>query len=135
MKENYAWHLLVQALLAGSAAFAILGHFTEAFPAELTNATRWLLLAGVLGQFLCLTMEDEMAPAGREAEFARATALIHHGPFRRAHLVAGLVGILAPFLILLMAPAALPVAAALALVGLAIEEDVFVRAGQALPIS
>ena len=46
-----------------------------------------------------------------------------------------LVGLVLPFLILLMLPALLPVAAVLALVGLFIEEEIFVRAGQALPIS
>tara|TARA_R110002126_G_scaffold6119_18_gene32328 strand:+ start:15634 stop:17184 length:1551 start_codon:yes stop_codon:yes gene_type:complete len=134
MKRGYATHLLFQALLAGSAAFVLLSMFVDVTPA-VALASRCLLAAGLLGQFICGVIEHEMAPTGREVEFARASRLVSHGPYQRAHLTAVLVGLVVPFLILLMLPALLPVAAVLALVGLFIEEEIFVRAGQALPIS
>ena len=63
------------------------------------------------------------------------------GPFAARHRWGGVVfGVMVPILMLILAPTVtadvlVPIAAALALIGLWIEEDIFVRAGQALPIS
>ena len=77
-----------------------------------------------------------MVPKGREEEYARAARLLSHGPYARMHWGVGVaLGILLPLAILAGSPPLLPVAAILALGGLLVEEDLFVRAGQALPIS
>ena len=66
-----------------------------------------------------------------------ACRLLTHGPFAGRHWGVGVVvGIVLPLpLLALGSPLALLAAATTALVGLWFEEDVLVRAGQALPIS
>ena len=78
-----------------------------------------------------------ISPPKREAEYARAVRLLSHGPYARRHWGAGVaLGVLVPLLALLAGGAILlPGAAALAPIGLWVEEDLLVRAGQALPIS
>ena len=79
-----------------------------------------------------------LAPAGREAEYARIALWIEHGPFARRRWGLGLMaGLLLPLgtLGLGLDPAVWAVGAVLALIGLYNEEDLLVRAGQALPIS
>ena len=64
--------------------------------------------------------------------------LIHHGPFAQRHLWLGkVVGILIPVLLIALGGPGwmFGLAGVLALVGLWSEEDILVRAGQALPIS
>ena len=62
--------------------------------------------------------------------------LVHRGPFARQHLTALLLGVALPVILLLPGvPAAWTLAALGALAGLFLEEDLLVRAGQALPIS
>ena len=70
-------------------------------------------------------------------EYARAVRLISHGPYARHHWFGGVLGgVVLPGILLALPVGALwPVAGVLALVGLFIEEDTLVRAGQALPIS
>jgi hypothetical protein len=86
-----------------------------------------------------LTLADHtLAPRRREREYLRVTRLVTRGPFASAHWTWGVgVGIAFPLLVLLVPGATtLHVAASAAmLVGLYVEEDVFVRAGQAQPIS
>ena len=69
-----------------------------------------------------------------EEEFHRAARLITAGPYARQHWLGSVaLGIAVPLVLLLLgvyAPAGV-----LVLVGLWIEKSVFVRAGQALPIS
>ena len=65
-------------------------------------------------------------------------ALVHRGPFAVAHYLGGLgLGVALPAaLLLLPAPDWMPAVIGVAtLVGLWIEEDILVRAGQALSIS
>ena len=82
--------------------------------------------------------EGSFSPKGREVEYARTHRLITQGPFAKRHWRIGIgVGIVLPVLLLLLPlpPALGLVAAVLALVGLYAEEDILVRAGQALSIS
>ena len=79
-----------------------------------------------------------MAPVGREEEFGRVVRLLKHGPYARRHWIAGLgVGVVLPLVLLFVASSGplLIVAGVLALAGLYVEKDCFVRAGQALKIS
>ena len=95
-----------------------------------------ILLASLLLHAAFVFSAGAMAPRRREAEYARAMELVHRGPFARRHLTALLLGVAVPVILLLPGvPAAWVVAAASALIGLFIEEDLLVKAGQALPIS
>ena len=86
-----------------------------------------------------LLTEGFCSPKGREKEYARAHDLVTHGPYATQHWRAGvLLGVVLPLLLLCipgMGAFAVPVAAVMALIGLYAEEDVLVRAGQALSIS
>jgi hypothetical protein len=96
------------------------------------------LLASLAGHGLLSLLEGKLAPDGREKEYAETHRLISHGPFALSHWVLGVgVGIVVPTLLLLLGGST-PLAATagfLALIGLLVEEHIFVRAGQALPIS
>jgi hypothetical protein len=79
-----------------------------------------------------------MGPEGREREFGRAMSLVTRGPFARRHLLWSIgLGIVVPSLILVLPLSAAyhVLAALLALTGLWVDEDLLVRAGQALAIS
>ena len=87
-------------------------------------------------------VEGRLAPEGREEEYRRVMRLIRRGPFRWAHYAFGLgLGVAVPLAVLAaaqlfpMLDRLVFVAAALVLLGLWVEDDVLVRAGQALPIS
>ena len=87
---------------------------------------------------LVLLLEGRLAPRGRLEEYRRVHRLVTHGPYAWRHWRLGLgLGVVAPLLILSISSAQplWAVAAALALVGMYVEQDVLVRAGQALPIS
>ena len=131
MQRGLWKHLIIQAGLAGFAFLAISGWaLDQDWPARVGLA--------IFLVFQLLTEPDSGAPAGREEEFRRAARLITDGPYAKVHKVLGVwIGILLPLVLLFASGSALAVAAAgaLALVGLWFEEDVFVRAGQALPIS
>jgi ferredoxin len=136
MRRGLFLHLLFHAMSAGAAAWILLLR-----PADLLAPAAWLA-AGLLGALASTWLEGRAAPAGRGAEYARAHRLLTEGPFARRRRLGLLGGTLLPLVLLAaagLAPgAALPLAlaaSALALLGVWNEEDVFVRAGQALPIS
>ena len=137
MKRGYWAHLVVQAMLAGSAAlllFSPLLGWNERGLARLED----ILVVALGAQWVMMSLEKQMAPHGREAEYHRAARLITHGPYARAHWLGSvLVGVVAPIALLVLdLPTGLTLlAAGLALAGLWIHEDTFVRAGQAQPIS
>ncbi len=131
------WHLLVQAGIAAAALGAI-----EAYLLHLT-AQVWPL-AGALLALLALhglfTGAEMVLPhASREVELAAHA--VTHGALRRTFWgIAVLPGLVLPLLlaalaILAQTPALLPVAAALALAGLAAYEHVWVQAGQIVPLT
>ncbi len=137
MRRGLWAHLLVQAALAGTAFLVLLGvvvDFGSSARDALVSAFQWIL--GL--QALFILVEGRLAPRKREEEYARAHELVVRGPFARKHWGFGVfVGIMVP-LALLLVPGMetfAPVAALLALVGLWVEEDVLVGAGQALRIS
>jgi len=133
MKRGFWLHLAVQAALAGAAGLALLG---RSLRVEHPGLVPFFASALVL-QLLFSLFEERMAPRGREKEYRPAARLITHGPLAREHWTFGIgAGIVLPLVLLVFAPHAfLPIAALLALGGLWIEEDLFVRAGQAQPIS
>ncbi len=139
MRRGLWLHLMVQALVAGAAALLLLRVAMSDFGTG--RLLELLLLVGANLHLLFMLTEGRGAPEGRHAEYARAVRLLSHGPFAAVHWGLG-VGLGAVLPILLLGVGLLtgadwtaPVAAVAALVGLWFEEDAFVRAGQALPIS
>jgi len=134
MKRGYWLQLIFDALLAGS-AFLLVAGAALGLPGGAVSGLKELLVIGLVSHLAFIALESKLAPAGREAEYERAARLVSHGPYAKKHWRLGVIagGILPLVLLTLGAP---PVfAALLALVGLWIEEDILVRAGQALPIS
>ncbi len=141
MRRGLWLHLIVQAMVAGSAALllcSIFGWFEADAAASLGR-----VLGSSLGLHALFTLtEGRMAPFGRDAEYHRVHRLVSDGPFSRRHWRIGIaLGIVAPLILLAIPPSLIapPIAFALAgtfsLIGLYSEEDILVRAGQALPIS
>jgi Fe-S-cluster-containing dehydrogenase component/formate-dependent nitrite reductase membrane component NrfD len=136
----FLWHLMAQAVLAGSgglllsaAAVGAGEHLTGLLSALLTGALviNTLLLVG------------ELLSRAPNRDVAAAEALIKRGPFAPAFW-GGVVGMgtILPLAILLAArawtggaPVAAAIAAGLTLVALIIHEVVFIKAGQAVPLS
>ena len=151
MARWLALHLGVQALLAGAAvllmamtlaaiAFEESPVLGLAWAAWVGSVMRWVLLASLVAHGAFVVLGRQLSPPRRSREYARTHRLITHGPFARRHWVAGVfLGIIVPAVLLLIPDIAGSwhwwVAASLALVGLHVEEDILVRAGQALPIS
>ncbi len=137
MRKGLAFHLLVQAWIAGCAWMLMGGLFFDIGP----NVEPWLrngLGVGLLLHFVMMKFEPRLAPKGREKEYERAAKLITRGPFAMRHLVHGLaVGIVLPLVAVALGTTSpvFAIGGMLALWGLWNEEDIFVRAGQALPIS
>jgi Fe-S-cluster-containing dehydrogenase component/formate-dependent nitrite reductase membrane component NrfD len=137
MKRGLWLHLIAQAGAGGAALLVLLGPVAGLGLEALDVLRRVLLVALVLHLGFTL-VEPVLAPARREAEYARAARLVSHGRFARRHWFfgVGLGTVLAIALSLLFMPQpAWAAAALLALVGLYVEEDILVKAGQTLPIS
>jgi Fe-S-cluster-containing dehydrogenase component len=137
MRRGLALHLLAQAWAAGSAWMLLGGLFVE-YSDYIQTALRFGLGAGLAVHLALILLEARLAPKGREREFHRAARLVTHGPFARRHWSHGVaLGAIVPLVGVAIASSGitLAVAGALALWGLWNEEDVLVRAGQALPIS
>jgi len=146
MRRGLTLQLGVHALIAGHgfllALLTALGLVGSEPLVGVSLTEIWLLNRGLIGALalhLILTgLERFLAPPGRNEEYQRVLALIEQGPFSSRHWLHGLgLGVLAPVVLLTLVPhpAAWMLAGALALYGLWTEEDIFVRAGQALPIS
>jgi formate-dependent nitrite reductase membrane component NrfD len=137
MKRGYAAHLVVQAVLAGSALLLAVSSTLGLSEAAAGGLGDLLMVALLVHAGLTLA-EGQMAPPKRGEEFGRAVRLVSHGPYARLHWIAGLgLGVAVPLALLFVAahgPLAM-VASVLALAGLYVETDIFVRAGQALRIS
>jgi Fe-S-cluster-containing dehydrogenase component len=134
MKRWFALHLLVQAAVAGCSLLLLLHPL---LPLRDAGPLRAGLAASLAGHLLLTLAEPWFAPAGREEEYRRAARLVTHGPHARLHWSVGMAaGVALPLLLLAAPPSWASAAAGLAaLAGLFVEEDLFVRAGQALPIS
>ncbi|MEE8467088.1 MAG: 4Fe-4S dicluster domain-containing protein [Planctomycetota bacterium] len=137
MKRGYWLQLVAQAVLAGAAALLL------ARAAGVVNLTTTfdlighMLVGALVVQVAFALIEGWLAPAGRKVEYHRTVRLISHGPFALMHWLVGIgAGAVLPAVVILMAqPHTHAAAALLALVGLWVEEEIFVKAGQSLPIS
>jgi Fe-S-cluster-containing dehydrogenase component/formate-dependent nitrite reductase membrane component NrfD len=129
-------HLIVQALLCGSAVLTFLPQAWGGSP-QLVSIAERTLVAGIMLHLLMLLGEVAMPHTTDNSRYA--ARLITHGPFSRAFWGgAVLCGGVFPIVMLLLAGsnrAAAALAAALALAGLLIFEWCFVMAGQSVPNS
>jgi len=137
MRRGYALHLVAQAGLAGAAFLVCWGAIASPLPDAAQGALWWILFACIVAHGAFTLAEEHLAPAGREAEYHRAARLLTRGPYAYLHWPVGVgFGLVMPLGMLLFGPPALfAPAAALALLAMLVEEDLLVRAGQALPIS
>ena len=137
MQRGLALRLIAQAVVAGAAALLLLAPLLGMGLGDV-GILRRMLLAALVIHLGMTVVEPQLAPPQRAAEYARAARLVSHGPFARSHWIAGvMLGTVAPMVLLLlsMPPLLWSMGAALALAGLFVEEEILVRAGQALPIS
>ncbi|MAF66899.1 MAG: 4Fe-4S ferredoxin [Planctomycetes bacterium] len=133
MKRGLWLHLLAQAAVAGSALLLVARPLLDQDIAA-TERLEGLLSLGLIVHLFALAVEGRLAPPGRQREYVRAARLITHGPYARQHWLGSVtLGFAVPVTLITLG---LPLpAAACALVGLWISEQVFIRAGQALAIS
>ena len=126
-------HLLAAALAAGAAALVLVGYVGSG-DLSMLWATSLLMAAGVA--LHGIVMFAELFGAHPNLDTARAARLMTHGDFRlRFWGVVGVLGIAVPLAIVWISPPAAAVAAVLALIGLWVYEDLWVKAGQSVPLS
>jgi formate-dependent nitrite reductase membrane component NrfD len=134
----FIWHLLVQALIGGAALLIIAAVVFSAGPATILATTRVLLAALTVG--LAMILIELTLPAMSE-DFRRAADLISRGELSfRFWIGVVLIGTIVPLILLgttLRTGGAAPAASAamLALVGLWTFENLWIEAGQAVPLS
>jgi formate-dependent nitrite reductase membrane component NrfD len=130
-------HTLVNALIAGAGALAVVGLFVEA-PDSVGGVLGWTLGLGVVAGALLIAL-DLSRHGTDQAE--RAALNLRRDLYARRFWIGGVgVGLLAPALLaaVYLAGGGAGVLAAgglLALVGLWLYEDAWVRAGQSVPLS
>lgn len=137
MRRGLAPHLLVQAWVAGCAFGLLAWPFVDMPDAMLTSLRVGLGIGLVLHGVFVLT-EGRMGPRGRAKEYARVIHYLEKGPLARRRMTWTLaVGIATPLfgLIITTQPVTWMIISVMVLAGLFNEEDLLVRAGQALPIS
>jgi len=126
-------HLLVQAVAAGAGILLVLAVFIPALGPTLSIA----LAGGLLGHLLLVVAE--LAVPHANLMVAQTSHLITRGSYaRRFWWVALGVGVLAPLVLVATSAGSAPLSALaglLALLGLLVYEDVWVQAGQAVPLS
>jgi Ni/Fe-hydrogenase subunit HybB-like protein len=137
MRRGLWLHLVVQACVAGFGFVALVQPWIG-LGKDVTDRSSAFLLAALAAHAIFVATEPLAAPRGREREFHRASRLITRGPLAARHWFLGAgTGIVVPAILLVSTDSAsmASFAGVLALVGLYVEEDVLVRAGQASPIS
>jgi Fe-S-cluster-containing dehydrogenase component/formate-dependent nitrite reductase membrane component NrfD len=130
-------HLLVSAFVAGAAVLVIVSALAAVI-LHLAPPTLWtlgrILMLGLVAHGVILI--GELWGSHPNLDATRSARLMTHGPWRGRFwgLVVG-GGILLPIVLVFGGPGSLLVASALALVGLWVYEDVWVKAGQSIPLS
>jgi Fe-S-cluster-containing dehydrogenase component/formate-dependent nitrite reductase membrane component NrfD len=125
--------LLVAAGVAGAAALLVVG-ITAGADVPALGALSVLLGVGIVAQAILLFAE--LSGAHANLDVARAAHLITRGPWRAPFWLGVIgMGMVAPFALVWIGPAFAATGAVLALVGLWIYEDVWIKAGQSIPLS
>jgi Fe-S-cluster-containing dehydrogenase component/formate-dependent nitrite reductase membrane component NrfD len=135
----FIWHLLVQALIGGAASLIITAVVLSASPATIDATAHLLILALAVG--LAMILIELTLPAISE-DFRRAADLISRGELSyRFWIGVVLIGTIVPLILLgtTLRTGAEGITAAsaamLALVGLWTFENLWIEAGQAVPLS
>jgi Fe-S-cluster-containing dehydrogenase component/formate-dependent nitrite reductase membrane component NrfD len=125
--------LLVAALAAGGASLLIIRVLAGGEPDDL-RLLAWTMAVALVAQATLLFAE--LGSKHPSVDVARAARLITRGHYR-SRFWTGVIalGIVVPLLIVWLAPAAILLAALLALVGLWTYEELWVKAGQSVPLS
>ncbi len=135
----FLWHLLVQALTAGSAMILIAGYFIRT-PLEFRNTTILILLVSLTISLTMIMGEIALPHVSEDVRIATRALIKGQLSGRFWGLAVGL-GIVAPIIFAVVAywPAASGLfsigAAVLALAGLWWFEDLWIKAGQVAPLS
>ena len=126
-------HLVAAALVAGSATLLLVG-FVTAEHISILWAQSFLMAGSLVVHGLLLFAE--LGGTHPNLDTARAAQLITHGDWKlRFWLVVVGLGILVPILMVWVSPPAAVIGAVCALIGLAVWEDLWVKAGQSIPLS
>jgi Fe-S-cluster-containing dehydrogenase component/formate-dependent nitrite reductase membrane component NrfD len=123
--------LLVAALVAGAAALLVVGLVAAADRPSLRSLVTLLVMTLVLEAVILFA---ELGGAHASIDVARAARLVTRGALRRRFWGGAVIGGIVLPLVLIVTPAAL-LGALLALAGLLVYEDVWVEAGQSIPLS
>jgi Fe-S-cluster-containing dehydrogenase component/formate-dependent nitrite reductase membrane component NrfD len=125
-------HLMVAALLAGAASMSAVAVAIDASESAIASMGGLLALALILHAILLFA---ELGVTHANLDVARAAALLTRGPYRFAFWAGAVgVGVVLPLIAVLVLAAVVP-AAVLALAGLWAWEDLWVKAGQSIPLS
>ena len=126
-------HLLVAAMLAGAASLVLVGTLMGAAEVAVLSMGGFLAVAVLLHGGLMLA---ELGVSHTNTDVARAARLITRGGYRaRFWSLAVVGGVVLPFVAIVLLPGGMVIAALLALLGLWVYEDVWVKAGQSIPLS
>ncbi|HEX5023407.1 MAG TPA: NrfD/PsrC family molybdoenzyme membrane anchor subunit, partial [Candidatus Binatia bacterium] len=136
------WHLIVKAISGGAATLILIGSLELVTPYQFMSPQMFYWLVNILVVSLlaglAMVCGDLFMKHGSE-ESIRAGTLLSRGPLRKSFwiLVVGLGAVIPAGLIFWQAPGLLPnaVAALLALFGLWMYEHLWIKAGQAIPLS
>jgi Fe-S-cluster-containing dehydrogenase component/formate-dependent nitrite reductase membrane component NrfD len=134
----FIWHLMVQALIGGAAFLILVAVSFGAAPA-MTAAAAGILLAALSIGLAMILIELTLSPMSEDLR--RAAELILRGELsRRFWIVVVVLGTIVPLGLLGLGVAGggqalMPLAAILSLVGLWVFENIFIKAGQAVPLS
>ena len=137
LRRGLSAHLFVHAVISGAAAVTPVALLFGASDSVL-GGLRWALIVSLVLYIASALLLGRGAPRGREPEYARAVWLLEKGPYAARHKFALVLGLIVPLALILAgndSPAALSFASALALAGLWLDGDLFIKAGQALRIS
>ena len=126
-------HLVVAAMLAGAASLVVVGTLMGAAEVAVLSMGGFLALALLLHGGLMLA---DLGVGHTNVDVARAARMMTHGGYRgRFWLFAVVGGVVLPFVAIVLLPGGMVIAALLALLGLWVYEDVWIRAGQSIPLS
>jgi hypothetical protein len=126
-------HLLVAAMLAGAASLLVVGTVIGAAHVAVLSMGGFLAVGLLLHGALMLA---ELGVTHANTDVARAARLLTAGGYRSRFWAGAVVGgVLLPFLLIVWVPGGMVIGALLALAGLWVYEDVWVRAGQSIPLS
>jgi Fe-S-cluster-containing dehydrogenase component/formate-dependent nitrite reductase membrane component NrfD len=126
-------HLVVAAMLAGAASLVLVGALMNASEVAVLSMGGFLAVALIVHGALLFA---ELGVTHANTDVARAARLIVHGGYsRRFWGGAVVVGVLLPFLAIVWLPGGMVIGAVLALAGLWVYEDIWVKAGQSIPLS